>query len=143
MALSADSASGSHCLWTVAPGNEVIVFHVLDNDEINFPFEALTEEKGQPPCHNPPGLWPFFPAAIREDCGTAARSEYLREFDQFFGAYRKGCADLGVDYKVMNTNSSLELALSRVPVPAQPGVRSRKVSRSPTNPRLQPGGEEG
>ena len=39
-------------------------------------------------------------------------AEYLREFDQFFGAYRKGCADLGVDYKVMNTNANLELALS-------------------------------
>ena len=58
------------------------------------------------------GLWPFFPSAIPEDCGTAARQEYLREFDQFFGAYRKGCADLGLDYKVMNTNSNLELALS-------------------------------
>jgi hypothetical protein len=41
-----------------------------------------------------------------------SRHEYLREFDQFFGAYRKGCADLGIDYKVMNTNSNLELALS-------------------------------
>ncbi|MCY3017563.1 MAG: hypothetical protein NTW87_00830 [Planctomycetota bacterium] len=30
----------------------------------------------------------------------------------FLRAYRKGCADLGVDYKVMNTNSNLELALS-------------------------------
>jgi len=32
----------------------------------------------------------------------------LREFEQFFGAYRKGCADLGIDYKVMNTNSNGE-----------------------------------
>jgi len=38
------------------------------------------------------------------------RQECLREFEQFFGAYRKGCADLGVDYKVMITNSNLELA---------------------------------
>jgi len=79
-------------------GNEVIVFHVLDNDEINFPFDALTE---------------FTDSESKQQAlvaPQAARQEYLREFDQFFGAYRKGCADLGVDYKVMNTNSNLELA---------------------------------
>jgi len=81
-------------------GNEVIVFHVLDNDEINFPFEALTE---------------FTDSESKQQVLAApqsVRNEYLREFDQFFGAYRKGCADLGIDYKVMNTNSNLELALS-------------------------------
>ena len=48
--------------------------------------------------------------SVRDSCAWC--HEYLREFDQFFGAYRKGCADLGVHYKVMNTNSNLELALS-------------------------------
>ena len=60
----------------MAPGNEAIVFHVLDKVEINFPFEALTE------------FTDSLRATILPDCGT----------------------------------SNLELALSRVPVPAQPGV---------------------
>jgi len=60
---------------------------------------------------------------------VAPRHEYLREFEQFFGAYREGCADLGVDYKAMNTNSNLELALSRVPVPAQPVVLTARYLR--------------
>jgi hypothetical protein len=81
-------------------GNEVIVFHVLDNDEINFPFDTMTE---------------FTDSESKEQVLVAPQSvrrEYLEEFERFFGAYRKGCADLGVDYKVMNTSANLELALS-------------------------------
>jgi hypothetical protein len=68
-----------------------------------------------------------------------SRHEYLREFEQFSGAYRKGCADLGVDYKVMNTNSNLELALSRVPVPAQPLVLTFHIAIVGAQARLEGG----
>jgi uncharacterized protein (DUF58 family) len=81
-------------------GNEVIVFHVLDNDEINFPFDTLTE---------------FTDSETKQQVMVApqsVRQEYLKESASFFGAYRKGCADLNVDYKVMNTSANLELALS-------------------------------
>jgi uncharacterized protein (DUF58 family) len=81
-------------------GNEVIVFHVLDNDEIHFPFDTMTE---------------FTDSETRQQvlvAPQAVRREYIDEFDRFFGAYRKGCADLNVDYKLMNTSSNLELALS-------------------------------
>ncbi|MBI3830051.1 MAG: DUF58 domain-containing protein [Planctomycetes bacterium] len=81
-------------------GNEVVVFHVLDRDEIEFPFHAMTE---------------FTDSESKEKVLVAPQSvrrEYLNEFDRFFGAYKKGCADLGADYKLMNTSASLELALS-------------------------------
>jgi len=81
-------------------GNEVIVFHVLDNDEVNFPFDTMTE---------------FTDSETAQQALVAPQSvrrEYLDEFDKFFGVFRKGCADLKVDYKLMNTSSNLELALS-------------------------------
>jgi uncharacterized protein (DUF58 family) len=81
-------------------GNEVIVFHVLDNDEIFFPFDTMTE---------------FTDSETRDQVRVAPKSvrgEYISEFDRFFGLYRKGCADLNVDYKLMNTKSNLEMALS-------------------------------
>ena len=81
-------------------GNEVIVFHVLDNDEVFFPFDTMTE---------------FTDSETRQQVRVAPQSvrrEYIDEFDKFFGAYRKGCADLHIDYKLMNTSSNLELALS-------------------------------
>ncbi|MBA3707559.1 MAG: DUF58 domain-containing protein [Planctomycetes bacterium] len=80
-------------------GHEVIVFHVMDNDEINFPFDAMTQ---------------FTDTETKEEAlvaPQAARAQYLEEFDQFFGSYRTGFASLGVDYKMMNTSASLELAL--------------------------------
>lgn len=81
-------------------GNEVIVFHVLDRDEIQFPFHTLTEftdsESGDKVLVAP----------------ESVRKIYMAEFDRFYGAYRKGCADLGVDYKLMDTSTSLEIALS-------------------------------
>ena len=81
-------------------GNEVIVFHILDPDEIQFPFETLTQ---------------FTDSETHQQILVApqsVRQEYLAEFERFFGQYRKGFADYGVDYKVMNTRDSLEFGLS-------------------------------
>jgi uncharacterized protein (DUF58 family) len=81
-------------------GNDVIVFHVLDNDEITFPFESMvefTDSESAEKIHVAPSF---------------VRQEYLKEFERFFGIYKKGCADLNIDYKIMNTSSNLELALS-------------------------------
>ncbi|MBA2482537.1 MAG: DUF58 domain-containing protein [Planctomycetes bacterium] len=80
-------------------GHEVIVFHVMDNDEIDFPFDSMTQ---------------FIDSETEQDvlvAPQAARKQYLEEFDRFFSAYRSGFAGLGVDYKLMNTRASLELAL--------------------------------
>ncbi|GMV83807.1 MAG: hypothetical protein AMXMBFR7_49910 [Planctomycetota bacterium] len=81
-------------------GNEVIVFHVLDRDEIEFPFDRLTE---------------FTDSETNQKVLVAPQSVkklYMKKFEEFFGPYRKGCADLNVDYKLMNTSTNLELALS-------------------------------
>ena len=81
-------------------GNDVIVFHLQDKNELEFPFEQLTE---------------FIDPETGERILTApqsVRQHYLKELEEFFGLFRQGCADLKVDYKLIDTSTPLELALS-------------------------------
>ena len=81
-------------------GNDVIVFHLIDRAEREFPFDRLTE---------------FIDPETGERILTApdsVRKDYLAEMERFFGAFREGCADLKVDYKLFDTSMPLELALS-------------------------------
>jgi uncharacterized protein (DUF58 family) len=81
-------------------GNDVIVFHLADKAELEFPFDRLTE---------------FVDPETGERVLTApdsVRERYLAEMEEFFGAFREGCADLRVDYKLFDTSTPLELALS-------------------------------
>ncbi|HUS93127.1 MAG TPA: DUF58 domain-containing protein [Phycisphaerae bacterium] len=81
-------------------GNDVIVFHLVDPAEVEFPFDHLTE---------------FVDPETGERLLTApdaVRKHYLAEMEAFLGAYRQGCAELKVDYKLLDTSTPLELALS-------------------------------
>jgi len=81
-------------------GNDVIVFHVVDPAELKFPFEQITE---------------FIDPETGERITTApdaVRRHYLEEMEQFYAQYRRGCADLKVDYRLFDTATPLELALS-------------------------------
>jgi uncharacterized protein (DUF58 family) len=81
-------------------GHDVIVFHLMDNAELCFPFHSLTEftdlETGQKAMVTPEGVRPV----------------YMAELQRFLTAYEKGCAGIRVDYKLLNTTKPLELALS-------------------------------
>jgi len=81
-------------------GSDVIVFHLMDRTEMDFPFDRVTE---------------FLDPETGERILTApdsVRKHYLAELDRFFGAYRQGCAELKVDYNLFDTSTPLELALS-------------------------------
>jgi len=81
-------------------GSDLIVFQIADAAELKFPFERMTE---------------FVDPETGESVmltGEAVRKAYLSEMDDFFGRYRKGCADLRVDYHLFDTSTPLELALS-------------------------------
>jgi uncharacterized protein (DUF58 family) len=80
-------------------GNDVIVFHVLDPDEIDFPFER---------------------AARFEDLETAeevlavpgaVRDHYVREMSDLIEQYSRGLGAAGIDYELLSTKRPLELAL--------------------------------
>jgi uncharacterized protein (DUF58 family) len=81
-------------------GHDVIVFHLMDPAEMEFPFDRMTE---------------FIDPETDERILTApdsVRKRYLAEMEQFLAAYRQGCAELKVDYKLFDTSTPLELALS-------------------------------
>jgi uncharacterized protein (DUF58 family) len=81
-------------------GSDLIVFQIADAAELKFPFERLTE---------------FVDPETGEELlitGDAVKKAYLADMEKFFGEYRKGCADLKVDYHLYDTSTPLELALS-------------------------------
>jgi|ERR1051326_3828217 uncharacterized protein (DUF58 family) len=80
--------------------HEVVVFHVLDPFEINFPFEKLTQfvdmetdEKIQ-----------IDPRALRQ--------EYLSNFNEFVNRYKKAFAENGIDYQMISTETPFDKALA-------------------------------
>jgi uncharacterized protein (DUF58 family) len=81
-------------------GHEVIVFHVMDPDELHFPFREASEfvdlESGE-------SLFAA-PGAIRE--------RYLQAVADYTGFCRKQCQSHGVDYCLMNTGEVLDKALA-------------------------------
>jgi len=80
--------------------HEVILFHVLDPAELDFPFQQVTLFKGLEQ----------LPNVLVEP--RALRRAYLREFDGFLRRLKSGCRALQIDYVLMRTDQSLALALS-------------------------------
>ena len=80
---------------------QAMVFHVLDEDEMKFPFSGTTkfegmEEEQELLCD---------PRSLR-DGYLAALEEYLVEV-------RRGCARQGIDYMLLGTNEYLDAVLSK------------------------------
>lgn len=80
--------------------HEVVVFHVLDPFELEFPFEKLTQfvdmetdEKIQ-----------IDPRALRQ--------EYLENFNAFLNSYKKAFAENDIDYQVLSTRTPFDQALA-------------------------------
>ena len=84
----------------VSRGLEVIIFHVLDSDEVSFPFngdiifESLEDD---PPIE-------LDPVDIRET--------YQRAIQDQITYYRTHCAKLGIDYIFLETSTPLEQGLT-------------------------------
>lgn len=81
--------------------HDVLVFHIMDHDELNFPFSGTTrfegmEELEQLTCD---------PRALR-DGYMAALEEYLVEV-------RRGCAGKGIDYMLVPTNEYFDAVLMK------------------------------
>ena len=80
-------------------GIDVIVFHILDHDEIEFPFDRATR---------------FEDLETREEIMAvpgAVRDHYLREIGALIERYRRDLGAHGIDYQLLDTNRPLELAL--------------------------------
>jgi uncharacterized protein (DUF58 family) len=80
-------------------GHDLMLFHVLDEAEIEFSFPGPTrfddlESEEHLACN---------PRALRE--------AYLRAFEAFLHEVRHGCARLGIEYTLLRTSQPLEAAL--------------------------------
>jgi uncharacterized protein (DUF58 family) len=81
-------------------GHDVLVLHVMDDDELDFPFARPARFEGLETdehitCN---------PRALREG--------YLDSLDRFLAKLRHGCARNNVDYALIRTSMSLDAALT-------------------------------
>ena len=80
--------------------HEVLVLHVLDDDELKFPFEGNTLFRG---LEQLPQLM-IEPRSLRQ--------AYLDVFNRFCADVKRRCAAQQVDYRLINTTESLDVALA-------------------------------
>jgi uncharacterized protein (DUF58 family) len=79
--------------------HEVIVFHVMHDDELTFPFQENTLFRGLE-----------MPVQLHTE-PRALRKAYLEAVEKFQDEVRKTCATTGVDYVLMNTKEPLDAVL--------------------------------
>ena len=81
-------------------GHDVLVFHIMDDQEIDFEYSGTTkfegmEEAGDLICN---------PRSLREG--------YLAAVQKFLDELRRGCAKHVVDYQIIRTSENLDAVLS-------------------------------
>jgi uncharacterized protein (DUF58 family) len=91
-------------------GTDVIVFHVLDPDEIDFPFERATRFEDLETTEEIMAV----PGLVRE--------HYLRQMGALIDRYKRELGVTGIDYQLLKTTDPLELALL-----AYLSTRSRRI----------------
>ncbi|MGB7325336.1 MAG: DUF58 domain-containing protein [Rubripirellula sp.] len=81
-------------------GHDVIVFHVMDEAEVKFPYDGPVQfedaETGE---------------TVSVDA-TGFREDYLQQLDEFRETYRAGCHKLHVDYVPLDTSTPFDKALT-------------------------------
>jgi uncharacterized protein (DUF58 family) len=80
-------------------GHEIIVFHILDEAEVHFPFEGVIEFRD-----------------VEEERrltldAKGMRSDYLQALGEFRERYRTECARANIDYVPIDTSVSFDKAL--------------------------------
>jgi len=81
-------------------GHDVMVFHVMDDDELDFPFTGPTRFEGL----EMPDHLRCNPRALREG--------YLDALETYLEEVRRGCVRNRVDYALLRTSQPLDAALA-------------------------------
>jgi uncharacterized protein (DUF58 family) len=81
--------------------HDILVFHVLDDDEMTFPFTGTTRFEGM---EELPHLL-CDPRALREG--------YIEALEEYLVEVRRGCTRLGIDYQLVRTGDYLDAILSK------------------------------
>jgi uncharacterized protein (DUF58 family) len=81
--------------------HDILVLHVLDDDELTFPFAGTTRFEGMEELPN----LVCDPRALRDG--------YIEALEDYLVEVRRGCTRLGIDYALVRTGEYLDAALSR------------------------------
>ena len=81
--------------------HDVLAFHVMDADEIDFPFTGQTRFEGM---EEQPNLL-CDPRALRDG--------YIEALNEYLVEVRRGCTRLGIDYQLVRTDDYLDAVLSK------------------------------
>lgn len=80
-------------------GHDVILFQILDEAEVQFPFEGMTEF-----------IDPETDERIPLDA-TNFRRDYMKTIEEFRDRYRRECFQAGIDYVGVDTSTQFDKAL--------------------------------
>jgi uncharacterized protein (DUF58 family) len=81
-------------------GHDILVFHILDDDELDFPFSGPMRFEG-------------LESADHLNCNPRAlREGYLNSLHAFLEKMRRGCARHTADYALIRTSQPLDAALA-------------------------------
>jgi uncharacterized protein (DUF58 family) len=80
--------------------HEVLMFHVVAPEEVEFPFSRLTQFRSLEDIGD----------RLLVDPGRL-RQEYRRNFDAFCERLRRRCGDMGIDYQLLRTDMAVDRAL--------------------------------
>jgi uncharacterized protein (DUF58 family) len=80
-------------------GHEIILFHILDEAEVHFPFEGVVEFEDVEETRR-----------LTVDA-RGMKPDYLQSLHEFREHYREECARGGIDYVAMDTSVSFDKAL--------------------------------
>jgi uncharacterized protein (DUF58 family) len=81
--------------------HDLLVFHVLDDDEVAFPFTGTTKFEGMEE----------LPDLICDP--RALRDGYLEVLEEYLVEVRRGCARRGIDYMLVRTGDYLDAVLAK------------------------------
>jgi len=81
--------------------HDVLVFHVLDEEELSFPFAGTTRFEGMEEIEH-----------VLCD-PRALRDGYMEALDEYLVEVRRGCAKKGIDYMQVHTKEYLDAVLSK------------------------------
>jgi uncharacterized protein (DUF58 family) len=81
--------------------HDILVFHLMDDDELTFPFAGTTRFEGMEE----------LPHLVCDP--RALRDGYMEALEEYLVEVRRGCTRLGIDYALVRTGDYLDAMLSK------------------------------
>lgn len=82
-------------------GHEVLLFHLLDPDELHFPYQRMTMFEGMEE----------FPDLLADP--NSLREAYLEEVGTFIDQVKRTCRNSLIDYELVDTSKRFDVVLTR------------------------------